>query len=284
MRNQFSAVIFCSLTLLGTQAAQAQSSGVAAANPGGSPPPISVPTPAPVADGPNPYKLVYVAEYKGNTIGAPVYQQADGTSAVFTHDLRAGYGITPNLVLGVREKLTENVNNAPAGTFVWSDIRVFFGWAKTMETTYVDMDTTFEVFFPTSNASQAAGQVLSMNLKNMWTFKTSLRNWSFQFLTIISPSFYNNPESNNDYGLSFIPLITVDIFPSVHIYFELDTDVNHAYANSFFNYNSADPGSFTIGPLFDINSHITFYPSLRFYTANLAPSNATLYFNLTAAL
>lgn len=250
-------------------------------------PPSAVATPA-AAEPPkkkSPIKLMYGMEYEGNNFGKSLTKLPDGTSAIIGHDFRVGYQVAAAHVIGIRETVTQLLETPPGEeTFTANDWRIYLTWKNMIETSDVEMNGTLDILLPTSEASQKAQKLVSFNIKNSWTPKTQLRNWSFNVVTSVGPRFYQIPNKKTDLVLLAIPNITVDIGPQSHIYWELGLDATHKYEANYFDFTEGDGDYMTLGPQFDLNSHIQVYPALKFYTGNLSFKAATVYFNLTAAL
>ncbi len=301
MRNIFSARLFCALSLsLGfflSQNIAANYSWAQTKKPvfkpaigqtppmtnAAAPPTVAAAAPAPKK---SPIRGSYGLEYDGNTFGKSLTQTPSGDPATFTHDFRLGYAVSKANVIGVREVVSQNLETPPGTTsnFTARDWRIYLTWGNMIETSHVEMNGTLDIVLPTSEGSQKAQKLVSFNIKNSWTLKTQMRNWSYNILTVVSPLFFQVPNARPDLALAAVPNITVDVGPRTHIYWELGLDALHMNSANFVDFTEGDPDYMLFGPQFDLNSHFTLTPALKFYTGNLSFKAATLNIGLTAAL
>jgi hypothetical protein len=243
---------------------------------------------------PSPIRGSYTLEYEGNRFGQPLDQvtspSGEISGAALLHDARIAYGFPSKQAIGLRGQLIQNLQTVSPDTgvvspnFVAKDLRVFLQWVNMISTPDLDMTGVLDVVLPTSEKSVLGEKILQLNIKNNWTIKTSLRNWYFSATTLIAPLWFKVPFGKPDYIVAIYPNVAVDLAPDWQLVFDASFDAAHNNSANFFDYQNADPDYITVGPQWTVNSHITLYPGIRFYTENLAIDVATLYLNFTAAL
>lgn len=248
--------------------------------------PVATSTSAAPAPTPIPWKLVYGGEYAGPRLSnfelsktqGPLDTAADYTS--WDHSLKIGYTVANDLILGTQIRASSPFN--PTSTLTWANLRFYATWKHMIDTSDIDMTGVVDVELPSSTRAKNSGMIMAFNIKNNWTFKTSLRNWSFSALTLIRPMFYNVPGGKTDIVVALYPSAQLDLFSDLSLVIEGSFDAAHSYSDTFFDVGQANPDSINVGISYAINSHIQINPALTFYTTDF--SVPTLYFALSAAL
>lgn len=244
-------------------------------------------TPAPAAaPAPQPWKLAYFGEYVGPRLSnfdlartqGPLDAAADYTS--WGHSLKIGYAISSDVVLGTQIRAGSPFD--PTKTLAWRNLRFYASWKHMIDTSDVDMQGVVDVELPNSTGARSSGMIVAFNIKNNWTFKTSLRNWSFSAMTMIRPMFYNIPTGKTDIFFGFYPCAQLDLAADWSFLFEGNFDASHSYNDTYFNFGQDDPDSMNFGIQYSINSHIQVNPALTFYTTDFTVP--ILYFSLSASL
>ena len=242
--------------------------------------------PAPVAPPPTPWKLSYLLEYYGPRFGSALNSTQgpydNGSYGFLDHNAKFGFAVNETFTFGTQVRARNSFD--PSRQFFFKNLRFYGAWNHMIENSVIDMKGVLDVELPTQDSARENGMLVAFNIKNFWTFKTELRNWSFSALTFLRPTFYNNPTDNTDLYVLICPNATVDLFPNWQWQFDGNFDASHTYSASYFDYGPDDPDYVDIGPIWSINDHFQFTPNLRFYTANLSFSTATAYITFSAAL
>ena len=247
--------------------------------------PSPTPAPAPAAP-PQPWKLSYFGEYIGPRLSNISLSKTQGpldplpSYGNWAHGAKIGYAITPEVVLGSQIRGKSQFD--PALPFAWKNLRFYFSWKHMIDTSDVDMQGVVDWELPTSAGSKKAGMVSAINIKNNWTIKTSLRNWSFSALTLIRPMFYNVPTGKGDIYLGIFPSAQLDLAADWSLLLEGSFDASHSYNDTFFDFGQDDPDNINVGVQYSINPHLQINPALKFFTADF--SVPILYFALSASL
>lgn len=249
-------------------------------------------TTPPAAEAPkSPWKISYFAEYFGPSLdnfqldhtqtgvsgAAPIYGRID-------HYLKTLYAISKNNLVGFQFRAGSPFD--PLKNFAFKNIRFVGVWKNMVDTPDLNMGSQLDIELPTTDSARYSAQMLlALNIRFNWEIKTQLRNWSFTAQTMIRPTFYDQAKPDNiDTYFGFFPWITMDLGPSTQLLFEASFDTSHAYSAAFFDLGSDDPDFVAVGTVFNINSHISFWPEMRFFTGDISFKSAYLYLGFNAAL
>ena len=250
----------------------------------------AIPTPIPAK--PSPWKLAYLAEYYGPRLGKSLdktfspgepYSSEGKDYAYIDHGVKAGYKLNSTFSLGVQARGSTHFDPT-SDQFTFKNFRGYATWGSMIENPWISMSGALDIELPTTDDSRNKGMIIAFNIKNFWTFKTPLRNWSFSVMTFVRPSFYNDPSSSSDLYLILGPNITVDLFPNWQFQLDGGFDASHAYSDTYFDFGPADYDHVDIGPIWSINGNFQLTPNLRFYADNTSFKAATLYIAFSAAL
>jgi hypothetical protein len=208
----------------------------------------------------------------------------DATSgfAGIDHALKIGYALSKKVVIGFQ--FTGAGSFDPNQGFSIGDVRNYFNWSKMVETDDIELQGVLRLTYPTTLASQLRGNILSVRVQGNWTFKTSLRNWSFTASTMLNTNYNKYPVGKDDFSAILAPYITYDLGPSVTWVFEGFFDSAHSYDAASLDYKNASDDSFDTGPMFTINSHTSLTSTIKFYTQKITFDTATPYLELNFVL
>ncbi len=248
---------------------------------------VSTPTPAPPTFMSR-VKLSYYGEVQGprlsniNLLKTQGPEDGDASYSEWDHQVKAGYAVTKNVVLGTIFSAVSYFD--PAKNITFKDTKLFGSWNHMVETNDLDMQGVLKLGLPTTSKSRNGGRIVSMTLQNNWTLKTAYRNWSFTAATVINPIYNYNPSGNTDMVVGLFPYVTVDLTPNTQFLFEASFDAAHTYNDSTFDFSQGDPDYVDLGPIFNIGSHVSITTALRFFTESISFKTSCLYFNISAAL
>jgi hypothetical protein len=242
---------------------------------------VATPTPAP-----QPWKLSYFGSYSGPRLSNFDLTKTQGpldTEPSYTswgHSLKVGYAVSSLVVMGTQIRAGSPFD--PTRTLSWSNLRFYVSWKHMIDTSDVDMQGVVDIELPSSTGAKNSGMIIAFNIKNNWTFKTSLRNWSFSAMTLIRPMFYNIPTSKTDIYFGLYPSAQLDLAADWSLLMEGSFDASHSYNDTYFDFTQSDPDYINVGIQYAINSHIQINPALTFYTTDFTVPS--IYFGLSAAL
>ncbi len=249
--------------------------------------PSTANTAAPVAaPTKSPWGLLYNGEYYGPRFSnfdltkaqGPLDAQPDYTN--WNHTVKVSYAITDEFIVGGALRFRTLFNPA-VSSFASRDHRLFFTWAKMIDTEHVSMGTTVDFEFPTSDGSRAADnqQVLAINLKNSWGFKIPSSNFSFGALTLIRNTYSNLPSKGESIYLGLFPEIEYSVSPQFSLLASGSFDASNSYRDVFWELSQVDPDYIAAGFKYSPNSHLEFHPAAQFYTADF--NVPALYFEVS---
>ena len=242
---------------------------------------IAEPAPTPI-----PWKLSYFGSYTGPRLSNLNFAKTQGpldANSSYTswgHSLKLGYAISKDVVIGTQVRPTTPFD--PTQTLSWSNLRLYFSWNHMIDTSDVDMQGVLDFEVPSSTDSKNKGMIMAFNIKNNWTFKTSLRNWGFSALTLLRPMFYNSPTANKDIYFAIDPSAELTISADWALELGGNLEVSHIYNNTYFDFRQQGGDYFTAGIQYTINSHIQVIPGFQFFTEDFSVPVIT--FGLSAAL
>jgi hypothetical protein len=249
---------------------------------------VAAPAPAPAR---SPWRLLYNGEYYGPRFSNFDLSQTQGpdqpgkppTQSSYTnwnHTVKISYAITPEFIVGGALRMRTLFNPA-VQSFAWKDNRLFFTWANMIDTDHVNMGTTVDFEFPTSQGSRAVEnqQILAINLKNAWGFKIPSTDWSFGALTLIRNTYSNLPSVGEGIYLGFFPEIEYTVGSGFSLIGAGNFDASRSYKDIFWSLSGDDPDYLALGFKYAPNSHIEFHPAAQFYTADF--NVPTLYFEMS---
>lgn len=249
---------------------------------------------APAGPPPSPWRLSYFGEYAGPQLGNIDLGRAtsgptdtmNSSWAEWDHYVKIGYAINNTFTLGTQIRAVHP--NDPTMTFYFKDLRFFLNWGNMVSTKDIDMSMTLVAEFPTTDISKQRGKLFSFQLKNNWTLKTSLRNWSFTATTLINPVFYEtygaNGAGTNDFNVAIYPWITADIVTNLQFLIDASLEASHSYDSENFNFIQGGADFIGLGVVWTLNEHLSVNPEIRPWLDDISLKKAALYLGVSAAL